>query len=68
MSELANLINMPNIMRVQGDGAKVYITKISDNKYNFLIYNSVNDKVVTALRHIKLQDIINFSKNYGWHL
>lgn len=67
-NDLSSLINAPDIIKIQSDGARVYIKEMGNNKYNFLVYNNKKDKVITAIKNITTQDIINLSKNYGWEL
>ena len=66
--EVQTLIKLPDIMKIQSDGAKVFIKQISENKYNLMIYNAEKEALVTALKNINKKDLINLGKNYGWEI
>lgn len=65
--EVSLLIKQPDFSKTQEDGAIVLIRRAGDNKYNLIVYNQEKGAVVTALREISKQAIINLGKNYGYH-
>lgn len=64
--EIYELVKIPNFIKLQTDGAKAFIKDLGNGKYNFIVYNQETERVVTALRHINKNDLINLGKNYGW--
>jgi len=64
--EVQSLMNFPDIIKIQRDGSQAFIKQIGTNKYNFIVYNKEKETVVTALKNINKQDLINLGKNYGW--
>lgn len=67
-SEIHELCKFPDIIKIQNDGAKVFIKSIADNKYNILVYNNETKQVITALKNINQKSLLNLSNNYGWKI
>lgn len=67
-SEIHDLVSIPDVVKVQADGAKIFIKAINDNKYNLVIYNETTQQLVTALRNISKESLTNLGNNYGWKL
>jgi hypothetical protein len=67
LEETADLIKNPHYIRVQLDGAKVFIQNIAD-RYKIMVLNEVTREIITALKNTKLKKIIDLGKRYGWKL
>jgi|GEM_PF-4744395 len=66
--EVRSLYNTPDIIRLQKDGAKVFIKKTFNSRCNLMIINQQTKKVITALRNACFDDIEDMGNNYGWSL
>ncbi len=64
--EVKVLYHTPDITRVQSDGAEVFIKLIAPDRYNIMIYNPLDQKLITAMKSIDLRNLNNLGKNYGW--
>lgn len=64
--EVFRLIHYPDFLKIQTDGAKVFITQLSANRYNIIILNERKKKLITALKNINLNAIQKLGNNYGW--
>lgn len=67
-TELLNLVKTPDFLKVQLDGAKVFIKQVGHNKYNLMIFNEETKKVITALRKTTLGDLQKLGSNHGWSI
>jgi len=65
--EVLACIKSPDFLKIQANGAKAFIKKVG-KKYNLIVINEKNGKVISALRMIKLKKIQNLGENYGWKL
>ena len=61
--EIQNTKNTTNIM-TQKDGAKVYIKKVGDGKYNVIVEGARG--IITALKNISENALNRLKRNYGW--
>lgn len=43
-----------------------FIKLIGHDRYNIMIYNQLDQKVITAMKSIDLRNLNNLGKNYGW--
>lgn len=68
VKEVEDLVCRPHYVRAQFDGAKVFITNLSSDKYNLLVINEKTEEVVTALRNISFNRVEKLGNNYGWSL
>jgi hypothetical protein len=68
VQEVEDLVYRPHYVRNQFDGAKVFITKLSSDRYNLLVINEKTEEVVTALRNISLNRVAKLGNNYSWSL
>ena len=68
VQEVEDLVYRPHYVRTQFDGAKVFITNLSGDKYNLLVINEKTEEVVTALRNISFNRVEKLGNNYGWSL
>lgn len=50
-TEISDLVLIPDITRIQADGAKVFIKHLGLDKYNIMIYSEQGSAVVTAIRN-----------------
>lgn len=66
--EIIDCLTKPTILRIQNDGAKVYIKEIANKKYNFIVINETRGEVITAIPRMREKAILAQSKNYGWEL
>ena len=66
-SEVLSLLSKPDYIRIQSDGAKVFIQKL-ENKFRIIIFNESTGEIVTALKETTEKKIISLGKNYGWEL
>ena len=66
--EILTLVTKPDFVKIQENGAKAFIKRVAENKYNLIVINPENSKVVTVLRKVDLKAIENLGKNYGWSL
>jgi hypothetical protein len=65
--EVLSLIKEPHYLKIQSDGAKVFIQNI-DNKYKIIVFNETTNELVTALKGINKKQVLNIAKNHGWTL
>ena len=65
--EVLSLIKEPHYLKIQSDGAKVFIQNI-DNKYKIIIFNETTNELVTALKGVNKKQVLNLAKNHGWTL
>lgn len=68
VEEVIELFTKPDITRMQKDGAKVFIKQVGENCYNFASVNLTRQEVITPIRHIDKNALINLGKKYGWIL
>jgi hypothetical protein len=68
VEEVVDLVHRPNYIKFQIDGARVFITKVLNDKYNVMVINERTEEVVTVLRHIPLGRVEKLGNNYGWSL
>ena len=62
-SDISNTKNTTNI-KIQGDGAKVYIKEVSGGKYNVIVEGDKG--IITALKNISKKALDRLTKNYNW--
>ena len=67
-NEIKSLFNTPDIVKIQNDGAKAFIKRVNDERFNILIYNDQKKHLITALKNIDEKALINLGKKYGWKL
>jgi|GEM_PF-2341081 len=67
VEEVKSVLQNPDYLRIQSDGAKVFIQKIGD-RYRIIVLNEETGEVVTALRRTTEKKIRGLAKNYGWEL
>lgn len=65
--EIRSLFLKPDYIRMQNDGAKVFIQKIED-RFRIIVFNEKTGELVTALKNTTEKKIINLGENYGWKL
>jgi len=41
---------------------------LKPDRYNIMIYDQLDQEVITAMKSITSKDVINLGKNYGWTL
>lgn len=65
--ELSAILNTPDFIKIQNDGAQVFIKKFGD-KYAVISINPEVNEVITGINKISLGAVKNLGKNYGWTL
>lgn len=63
--EVWDLLHKYDYLRIQADGAKVYIKQIQET-YNMMTVNHETHRLITALKELKFKDLVNLGKNHGW--
>lgn len=63
--DVIKTVKHPTYVTSQLDGATVYVKKI-ENKFNVIILNEYEKKVVTAVKNVDHRDLINLGKRYQW--
>lgn len=66
-NEISDLIKIPDKIVTQSNGLKGFIKKTGE-KFNFMVINSEDKKVVTAIRNIDFKRLQSLGRNYGWNL
>lgn len=64
--DLLSAIVNPDYLKLQSDGLKVYIKKISNDKYNVFIINPTTKKLVTPMLGLTQKSLKRLGNNYGW--
>lgn len=62
------LVKKPTYIRIQTDGAKVFIKETSNNVYNYMVFNEATEEVITCLKKIDMKALEGLGNNYGWKL
>jgi hypothetical protein len=65
IEEVLQLVNKPDYLRIQADGAKVYVKAIGE-RFNVIVLSEYEEEVVTSLKNIDGRAVRNLSANYGW--
>ncbi len=60
-----NLLHKYDYLRMQSDGAKVYVKQIQGT-YSMITINHETSRLITALKTLKFKDLIALGKNHGW--
>lgn len=63
--EVCEVMQQATFIRLQGDGSKAYIKQIGA-RFNVIILNELEEKVITALKNLDDKALQSLSKNYGW--
>ena len=64
-ADVQEVMRFPSFMKVQRDGALVYIKQIQSN-FNVIVFNQKTKKVATAIKNIDQKSLDDLGKNYGW--
>jgi hypothetical protein len=66
-TDVDNIIDNPSRVRIQNDGATVYIQSVPGRgrRYNIIIVND-DSVIITGLRNITAQELSNLGQNYGF--
>ena len=62
-NDILNTKNTNNI-KIQADGAKVYIKEVANGKFNIIVEGKKG--IITALKNISQKSLNRLTKNYNW--
>jgi len=64
--EVRRIMGNAETIKTQRDGARVYIERTANGRFNVVVHNAETNKIITVFPTIRQGALNRLARNYGW--